>query len=448
MLACAVMIAPLALWLALVPSALARDTVLHAEDRNAARARVSQLIGVSEDDLSAASVRELFGPRPPALTGGGKTVVCTEAPSDGRAVGRLLDRAEGTVAYMDVEQALVELDAATQALGCLSEAVEPSVASRLFFLRGIILHADGKTDLAKRAFRQAHLFTPDLKWDDNFPPDGRDLFDAAGRVVDEQQVTLELVPPPEQGTVFVDGRPLEGATAHLPVGDHILQVGRGSFTTVSVHLQEGTEPVLVLPANLDESVVTWPDDPALQPALAAALSVGLGAGSAVYITGGKRTWKHVVGQPGFTDVGDGGGTVGKPDDKTPVAAPPKDKPAKDQPPKEKRGGKVAGFGMAIGGGVVGAAGAGILVAAIGPVAREVDNYNSVKAQDGATDQDILTAYNKLESTRQSAAGTYTAGWVGVGVGAALAATGVFLVVRTNARVAPAWNGGPGLRVRF
>ncbi|MDP6933477.1 MAG: hypothetical protein QGG40_11205 [Myxococcota bacterium] len=278
-----------------VNSAGAADRVIFLDDEpQVAVKRVQQVTGRSRDELVATRLSELLLARPPVVVGAGSTEVCQGTPSAQSGIKAGLERADSSMAYFEFVSALAHLDTAEKAIGCLTEPVEPQVAARIYYLRGIIFQSQGKEAAARSAFLQAHLFQPDLTWDEVFPPDARPLFDEAGaQAVREVPVTLHVVPSPEPGALQVNGKAAnaEGGKLVLAPGRHLVQLGTTSMTTFRVNLEGGSGATLVVPAAIPPDAVTWVRDDARRPALSQTLAAVLGENVLVYVTVHEGVWK-------------------------------------------------------------------------------------------------------------------------------------------------------------
>ncbi|MBW1880151.1 MAG: hypothetical protein JRI25_01380 [Deltaproteobacteria bacterium] len=296
--------APLTRWGVLLaammwaPTTQAADLVIHAtEDVDAVLTQVSEDADVERTSLRAANISDLLLTRAPVLVGSGRVDRCAGSPTTNDDVRGAAEVAEGSMAFMEYEQAVKDLDVAYQALGCLVEAVDGAVAGRILFLRGIALYHSRDLQPAKAAFRQAHLFDPALVWDDNYAPDPRPLFEGARiELADAPKQALQVIPGAEVAQLHVDGRRIGGDVTLSP-GDHLVQVGGARVATVQVHLEAGETATLLLPSVLPPGAVAWPDDADLGGDLSTLLGAVLGKGFVVYVVYEEHTWCGTTGAP-------------------------------------------------------------------------------------------------------------------------------------------------------
>jgi len=276
----------------------AADTVLYATDAEAALARVAEDTGRPPEELVATTLPTLLSGRPPLLIGGGALETCAGEPAGPEAFQQALSAAESSMAFMEYGQALSELEEAAGLLGCLATPADPEAASRLHYLRGLCFFFADEPEAARAAWVQAHRFHPGLRWDDNFPPDGQAVFEAARALVDaDQPATLAIIPALASDTLWLDGRlvPLEAGGFSIPAGTHLVQLGSEPVTTVQLQLAPGSSNTLVLPGTLPADAVAWIADETLRPVVSAALEVALGTGARVYAVSDGVTWTGTAG---------------------------------------------------------------------------------------------------------------------------------------------------------
>jgi hypothetical protein len=316
---------PLALLALLLTSAHAADPVLHAGDGEAAVAKVAEDTGRAPEELAAATLPDLLGGSAPLLIGGGALRTCQREPVTAEAFQQALSTAESSMAFMEYGQALSELEGAATLLGCLNTPADPTSASRLHYLRGLSFYFAEEPEAARAAWVQAHRFNPSLPWDDNFPPDGQTVFEAARALVDaDEPTTLAIVPTPADGTLWLDGRQvkLDAGALSIPGGKHLAQFGTDGVTTVQLQLAPGSSNTLVIPDALEPDAVAWVADETLRSFLSSALEVALDTGAQVYAVHEGVTW-----------TGTAGGTTWESLEPLP---PPTPEPAEELPPKPRR----------------------------------------------------------------------------------------------------------------
>jgi len=294
---------PLLLALLVALPARAADLVLYqGSDPGAAIAQVTREAHVDAGDLQASTLTALLQGRPSTLQDGGSVEVCAREPAIKADLAQSMSDAESAMAYLEYDKALKALDEATTVLGCLSTPAVPGDAGRLYYLRGLVYYFSKEEMAARAAWTQAHRFDPDLTWDDNFPPDGKPLFEKASQQADAQQpANLLLVPPLDASSLWVDGRPAEAARDHLSLlpGDHLVQYGSAeAVTTVRVALDAGAHPTLVFPRAVTDRDLSWVSTHK-EDLLAKLLGATLGTDAPVYVIWGGRTYEGKAGSPDF-----------------------------------------------------------------------------------------------------------------------------------------------------
>ena len=279
--------------------------------------------GIELGQLSPVTFSEAMVGKQPVLLGAGEVSACGGTRQDMKSLRGAVERAESGVSYMEFDQAISHLHTAITALACLEEPVHPSVAARLFFLQGVVFHAKANEPRALASFRQALSFEPDHIWDDYMAPDGKPLFEQA---VEESRrsgrLSVRLVPAPEDGTLWVDGRLVmaeKGAVSMAP-GEHVVQVVGSQAVTVRLRLDSvdtekpsaapNQEPLtLVVPGAITAEHLGWVLDSEAQAALDIVLSAALRDGTPVYLSVGARCtgvrWEAVVGSPWIYRPGSG-----------------------------------------------------------------------------------------------------------------------------------------------
>ncbi len=231
----------------MVSTALATEWVVDLDGETEPES-VAKVLGLAEapTPITATDLAQ----RPARLLGGGSLDWCDSAPTSLEDLAGAMETAEREMAYMRYESAARTLGRAFDDLQCLGDPIDPNLAGRLFYLRGLVAHRSGFEEQARRAFSAALVFQPELVWDDAFPPKALDLFEAARAAADSvETVPITLQPA---GTVIIDG--VEHSDLELAPGTHLLQL---QDQTATLQVFPGTRPTLVLPA-LYEGIEDFP----------------------------------------------------------------------------------------------------------------------------------------------------------------------------------------------
>jgi len=415
-----------------VSPATAADLVIHAaEDVDAVLTQVSEDAGVDRSSLRASDISDLILTRPPVLVGPGRVDRCVGSPTTNDDVRRAAEVAEGSMAFMEYEQASKDLDEAYRALGCLIEAVDGALAARILFLRGIALYYVRDPESAKVAFRQAHLFDPALVWDDNYAPDPRPLFEGARiELASDPNELLRVIPGAKTTQVFVDGRRIGGEVT-LSRGDHLVQAGGAAVATVGVHLEAGEPATLLLPSIVPPGAVAWPGDPELGASLSTLLAAVLGKGFVVYVVDEGRTWRGTTGEPSWELLSELP-VAEAPEPEVPEPVVPEGVPLPEPPaPKVKKHRPV--WWLTAPGGVAVASG---LVAS---------GYSYVKGKQDASAADeasTRTDWERIDQHYESWRAMHHIGWIVTAGGAALVGASMFGFLDDEVALTP-WVGPDG-----
>jgi hypothetical protein len=378
------------------------DPVVHAEDPEAARARVAAAAKVDPSALEPVALATLAA-RPPIGLGEARVIPCSDVRTRNADVAAHLTEAEGAYLYMESDKATTALGLANNALNCLSEPLDPALASRVWYLRGLVAFAANDAPSAEAHFYRARVFTPGLAWDEDFAPAARPLFEkTAVQLKVAEPAWLDLVPAPPAGQLRIDGRVLDAPAGRLaiPRGPHLVQLGADPPITLSVDLRgDGT---LVVPELLPKDAVTWAGDPLHRDALSDTLAGTLQRDANVYVTDGAAVWHVHAGR----------------DDWSQIAGPKARANVADKPAPKPLGKRAAGRWLMVGGGAILAAGgawAGV------HMAQALDAYDTgTNAQTWDEYLAADAAYQPARTKMYIGDGVAVAGAALLGVGVALA----------------------------
>lgn len=290
----------LALFAAGALSARAADTrLIVSGDPAAAVARLSGAIGVPADQIKAVPLSDALPGGLEAVVGPGRLEACSAPATTTDDLRVAVEAAERHLAYVELDQAAIRLDAAARLLECLSEPLDPRLAARISFLRGIVDHSRGDATAEEADFRQAFAYQPDLKWDDNYPPDAITLFDLAAT---PSAAPGHLVVVPSPSALFIDGIGATAAGLAVPAGVHVVQYGE-PLTSRRVFVDPGGAVALIrLQSVPTDAVKAWSADPSLHEDLGIVLSAAFGTGAVVYIDDGASTWQTTTGSSDWTAI--------------------------------------------------------------------------------------------------------------------------------------------------
>lgn len=388
------------------PAADAADIVLHDGAVDVARDLALEHAGLDPEGAEFLSVRDLLAGRPASVLGRGEALICPGNPSTLDALAESIHAVESSLTLLELDVARERLDAAITVVTCLRDVVDPAQVGRLYYLAGLLAWYREDQSLARDSWRQAHVLDSGLTWDPQFAPDGEPLFlDARDALVDEAFAVIELIP--ESETIHLDGQPVVERDGYVRVdgGVHFLQVGVDPAITLGVSLETGTQSAVILPSELDDSVLRWPLE-GRGDSLSKLLKTSLEADQTVVVIVGDGVLRTTVGKTSWETL------------REPTPPPEPVLPPAPIPPGRVM--LIAGGGAIIGGGAI-------------SVVSALQAQGASKSASLATSE---SEFERLESRyRAGAVGTY----VGLGVVAAGAGLSGLAVTR-GVSVTP-WVGG-------
>jgi hypothetical protein len=222
----------------------------------AAVQRVSERTGIPEDQFQIVLLDDVLKGAPLGM-GSLSLRACPFSPAKATEVRAAVTRAESALRSDDIEGAVDQLDLGTTLLGCLSERVEPQVASQLFVLRATAALKQNKPELATQELAAAQSFTPTLAWDASLGVEGGPLLEAVTSTPASAEV--RVYPAISPSRPWVDGRPIEGERVRLRPGLHHIQVSStAGIRSVWMHLEgDGS---LIAPTSFRRPVLEGLED--------------------------------------------------------------------------------------------------------------------------------------------------------------------------------------------
>lgn len=248
-------------WLVAVGVARADRLVVYEGDPVLAVNRVSLASGAAVFTLDPIDLPALAPSSAPRFVPGPSPSACGGPASTNADLRESLSAATAT--YLDQEwtESALGVNAALDRLNCLGEPAEASVATDLYFLRGLLAQAR-KEDSVCIWFQGARRFSPNKPWDDSRfgnSPDGKPEYEACAAL--EAKLgpsTVSLAPGAlSGGTLWVDGRPAEAADGQLllSTGRHIVQLLGSTVTTWVLDAAPAEHPLLVSGAGLSSTTL-------------------------------------------------------------------------------------------------------------------------------------------------------------------------------------------------
>jgi len=259
--------------------------------------RVADTAGVAPDSLHRFDLGDWLSTGGVRLVGPGRLLPCTGSPMTASAFSAAVDDAAGAIDYAESQAALSTLEGALAGAGCLTEPVPTDAVARAAYLQGIAhLQLDASTDAAA-AFRRALVIDLELAWDDVYPPNGLDLFEAAQTELGAtQQATLRLLTP-VGAPAWMNGQALaQPLTSETRLGGwHLLQVGTPDTESAWIQLQAGATTTIIWPALLSHGPDEWLATDEGRATLDALLVVALGAEENVHLPLDDTLWRTTLG---------------------------------------------------------------------------------------------------------------------------------------------------------
>jgi hypothetical protein len=381
------------MWIWFAAYATAADPVVHDGLDEVAVQRAAESTQKPMDDFRAVDIGDALTGTPPYLEGG-LTRACRGTTTTQSELAALLAEIEGAVNYFELERGAKGIDEATKVLACLGEPLNSDTAARLHFLAGFLAAQSENETSARAQFLRALDFDPDLAWDEDLPPDGRQLFESLRDTVERP---ISLVMRPEGADALLDGH---SATDAIRAGLHYVQGGEPIVTQTIDVVGGGT---LVVPSTLGPEVLDWIGGDR-QGDLADLLGRAFPDHATVYVARPDGLWMGVPGNRTWIKLG----TY----DPSLVATSETEKPTR---PKSKGRGLIvaaAGGGLAMLGGLV----SGVTYAK--GEGQKQDLYETEF-------KDELSHFNMTDPYYRSLRAN-RAGWVVAGIGVAAAGTGLGL----------------------
>jgi tetratricopeptide (TPR) repeat protein len=251
----------------------------------AAKRDIAELKSVTMADLQR---------KPTVLLAGGKAVPCERSQVTMSNLRRRIEQAENKVAYLELEEAINDLNNVADSLPCLVDDVDHEEVGQLYYLRGIVLDALGKSDEAQKSFELAVTFQPSMRWDDYYPPDSKALFEEAKKVAaSRSQIPLRMTPKPPVGSLIIDGADL-GTEVSLSPGEHLIQIK--DLMTTRVIVSDGTKEVtLVVPSAMPQDALAWVHDDAMRGELGNFLNGVIPRGEVAFVADAGEIWQLTAG---------------------------------------------------------------------------------------------------------------------------------------------------------
>jgi hypothetical protein len=226
----------------------AADTVLlygpagpDAASEQRALASLNLLAAGPVGSPSVRHVQTVLASQPVIDVVGGEVRACPGSPVTVETFTEALDEALQHVLYQRLEDAGRTLERLDALLPCIHGVLPRGELARISFLEGVGQAYAGDGTAAQESFRRALVVSPELDWDDNFPPDYRALFDGAIQDALRSQsapVSVEALVG-QIAKLWVDGVEFRsgGLAMSLAEGRHLLQwelVAGGFSTRVTV----------------------------------------------------------------------------------------------------------------------------------------------------------------------------------------------------------------------
>jgi hypothetical protein len=261
--------------------AQAAPLVYDHPDAAAARALVLEATGERADP---AIDLDTLRTRGPTVLGDARLRQCTLAPSTNRDIDTQYQRAAGAFAHLDPATTVEAADLAVAQLACLREPADPALVGKLFLLRGVVEAERNRESTAREELRSAWAFAPDQKWDDAYPPTAQPWFHEEREAPEPFTLTLAPRADAPDGP-WLDGHRLDGATASVGPGLHLVQFVIGTRTITTWVVVAG-DALVVQPAAYPEKTLALLADDTRRAELGPLLRATFPAGTVWLASGG------------------------------------------------------------------------------------------------------------------------------------------------------------------
>jgi hypothetical protein len=393
----------------------AGPVVLHRTDEASARTSVSDVAGVDPSLLSVTHFDAFRASMAPKWSGIGSLTACDGESVQLAVVADQVASAESSLMYMELDPANEALSQARKNLLCLDAPADPSVAARIGFLQGVISTEQKDKAKAWEYFSQAARFDPNLAWDEQYPTDGAALLKVAkGELLSSVPIEVGLTPSVEsekgeEATIFLNASPVLGAdrTLSVPVGSNLLQLkSEEGMVGYMLEVEPESRPQLFLPQLLAADTLAQVTSEKGQKELSRVIKSSFEPDTPVYVVHENGVWRTASGWGNWETL--------------------------REPSKSVVARAAGGAGSSPMAWVSAGLTAGALTGTVLALMRAVNAGTGVSS--AATDFNRAAANGDLDAATTaykqdvSMRNTRTAGFVGVGLGAALTTTGVIFTV--------------------
>jgi len=258
--------------------------ILYVDDADGARRQTRIDTGVT--DVRTRRVTDLVEPGAPHFARATVLEPCEGPSTDNATVFRLLAQAEELRLAMRDEAAWSRILQTKAAWECLGEPADAVLGARMHFMLAVAADARGLRETAVEAFAAALHSDPDLRWDDDFAPDARAVFEAV-RSEEPARHTITLVPTNASVALRIDGRSVETSRGTLEVtqGVHLVQFVGGASRWVLIDRDDW----LIVPQAVDDDLVQDPNDAGTRAEIEAFVA-GVALPEPVFVPSRQSTW--------------------------------------------------------------------------------------------------------------------------------------------------------------
>ena len=174
---------------------------------------------------------------------------CSGSAATIEAVKESLKSAESALSYMENQNVLGFHRVIQANILCLSEPIPPDLISRASYVAGVALYQEGKTAEAKKFWRDALVYQPDLAWDEYIEPSGKTTFDEVKESLKyEPQGSLTFIP--SSANLLIDGQKKETGSGIL-AGSHFVQQVQRDHSVQSFQTDLGSGGTIVSLADFE-----------------------------------------------------------------------------------------------------------------------------------------------------------------------------------------------------
>ena len=269
-------------------------------EENVSLIRVSLAAKREQSQLQSVTRAKLQS-NPTKLLGQGTLTFCDSQKDSMARLRRRIEKAENSLYFGELQQALSTLKEVGDTLNCLEGDIDIESLSNLFYLQGLVYFELGQEKEAANAYTMAFNFLPSKAWNDSFPDASKQLFDDIKKSLKTSpKVNFYAYPMVGGSSVFIDGIDVRNGE-EVTKGRHLVSVERVGFAWLDI--PDDAETIsMVIPQHLPIETLDWASDPEKQAELSMVLSGIYPKNDRVYFEKDQKVWQLTVGHQDWTSL--------------------------------------------------------------------------------------------------------------------------------------------------